>query len=85
MTAEPRPVEGHVPDAARRRLDEQLAALRGFERRLTAQARAAQEAARPPEYLREILQRRLGVRARMEEVEVRLGALVSGRRGAGLG
>ncbi len=72
----PLPVQGQGADVTRRRrrADEQVASLQAFERRLGEQLRVAQAGGRK-DVVRELLSRRLAVRARLEEALRRRDAL----------
>ncbi|MEJ2862417.1 hypothetical protein [Actinomycetospora flava] len=56
--------------ARRRRLEEQVAALRSFEGRLTDEVRAARRTPGRVDRVRELLSRLVGVRARLQETEL---------------
>lgn len=75
-TAPPAVARGRLAEVERRRksIDQQFEQLEGFEARLSEQVHAATEAERH-EYVRELLSRRLSVRARLEEVSYRRGLL----------
>lgn len=75
-TAAPAVARGRLAEVERRRksIDQQFEQLERFEARLSEQVHAATEAERH-EYVRELLSRRLSVRARLEEVTYRRGLL----------
>jgi hypothetical protein len=56
--------------ALHRRLNGEVTVLENFERRLTRQIHEKQEQGRD-DYVRELVQRRISVRARLEEMRVR--------------
>lgn len=60
-----------------RRLDAQIATLTGFERRLSDQIRTARASARGADTVRELLARRLGVRARLDEANRQRAAITA--------
>ncbi|MCD2192758.1 hypothetical protein LQ327_05075 [Actinomycetospora endophytica] len=57
-------------EARRRRLDSEVTVLETFERNLTRQIHEKQAGARG-DYVRELIQRRISVRARLEEMHMR--------------
>jgi hypothetical protein len=66
--------------ALHRRLNGEVTVLENFERRLTRQIHEKQEQGRD-DYVRELVQRRISVRARLEEMRVRRSraAMAAGR------
>ncbi len=76
--APPVVARGRLAEVSRRRraADQQLELLERFEARLTEQVHTATEAERN-DYARELLSRRLSVRARLEEVTYRRGQLLA--------
>lgn len=78
-TAEPPVVaRGRLAEATRRRraIDDQFEVLERFEAKLSAQIHEAEEAERH-DYAREVIYRRLSVRARLEEVSYRRGLVLA--------
>jgi hypothetical protein len=76
---EPSVLESRLAEAGLRgrRLDAQISALTGFERRLSDQLRAARTSARGADAVRELLARRLAVRARLDEATRQRAAVAS--------
>ena len=66
------PARREQAEAHLRRLSGEVTVLENFEARLTRQIHSAQEAGRD-DYVRELLQRRISVRARLEEMVMRRG------------
>lgn len=58
-------------DRIHRRLDGEVQILENFDRRLTRQIHEKEEAGARPDYVRELIQRRISVRSRLEEMRMR--------------
>jgi hypothetical protein len=65
-------------DAAARRLAGEITVLENFERRLNRQIHEKQESGHD-DYVRELIQRRISVRARLEEMRMRQARTASDR------